>query len=177
MSVRLCPFCKSPWVCWNWIISKAGTTIPSYDKDHFGHECWKCGSGFSTTYRIEYGMPYFFLKNFYSIFHILHYKREYKRTIPFLKEAQGILNSGPFDFSNFNTLANKLVSNKISESLFPKYKSVKEKLLNNEYYGSVSALNFFCRVMKHCNYSNHLGDFESRLEVAFPNEDNFRPFL
>jgi len=76
--IRRCPYCNSIWVCWNWVYAfggdrkayeEANPHIDPKNLKDWGHECWSCG-GFSETYKkIRTGIPYWFLKKFYYLFH------------------------------------------------------------------------------------------------------------
>lgn len=55
MNYRLCPFCNSQWVCWNWIQSS----------DDWCHECWDCDNCHSTQDEVKNGIPYETLKTTY----------------------------------------------------------------------------------------------------------------
>ena len=75
--MRRCPYCKSIFVCWNWIhayggdrraYEKANPHIDPKDLKDWGHECWDCEGCSETHAKVRNGMPYWILRRFYRIF-------------------------------------------------------------------------------------------------------------
>ena len=80
-----CPYCKSIWVCWNWVHSFGGdleacaAANPHMTKEELAetmwtHECWNCGDGhggscFQTAHKVKNGIPYWILRRFYYLLH------------------------------------------------------------------------------------------------------------
>lgn len=74
--IARCPYCKSIWVCWNWIhafggdrkaYEQANPHINPKDLKNWGHECWDCGDDISgrcheTFNKVRNGVPYWLLK-------------------------------------------------------------------------------------------------------------------
>jgi len=73
--IAKCPFCKSIWVCWNWLyfnkdrINKLNPAHLLKTTDEWGHECHadKCidsfglGSCHITSHKVRNGVPYWLL--------------------------------------------------------------------------------------------------------------------
>ena len=55
-----CPYCKSVWVCWNWI--HAWGEELSKDDRTWCHECHDCDSCFETNNKVTRGVPYWLLR-------------------------------------------------------------------------------------------------------------------
>ena len=74
--IRRCPYCNSVWVCYNWIHAFGGDRkayeaanphINPKDLKDWGHECWDCEAAIETYHKVQNGMPYWFLKWFWSL--------------------------------------------------------------------------------------------------------------
>lgn len=51
--IKKCPYCKSIWVCWNWL-----------HFDQWGHECWTCENALMTKDKVKNGIPYWILRTY-----------------------------------------------------------------------------------------------------------------
>jgi hypothetical protein len=49
--IKKCPGCQSIFVCWNWVPA-------SQNHQSWSHECWACGTCFSTDTKIVDGISY-----------------------------------------------------------------------------------------------------------------------
>ena len=72
--IRKCPYCGSPWVCWNWMHAWGGnmeiyeiknTHIFPKDLKEWGHECQRCDAVSETYHRVQNGLPFWFVKRVY----------------------------------------------------------------------------------------------------------------
>lgn len=65
--MRKCPFCKSLFVCWNWVyvpkekLIKLNPYLKIFGVE-WGHKCWQCGAVNITHSKVKDGMPYWLLK-------------------------------------------------------------------------------------------------------------------
>ncbi len=110
-----CPYCKSVFVCWNWIHCKAGTGTVGYkdsdgiwkhkpNEEYWGHECWDCSGCFDTDHKVLFGIPYFALIKFYNYFRIFQYIKKTRESKKLLKECKAALEANPnIDLSGFDT--------------------------------------------------------------------------
>jgi len=73
--IARCQWCNSPWVCWNWVYAfcgdraayeKANPHIKPQDLKDWGHDCWDCANLNQTSQKVRNGLPFWFVKKFYS---------------------------------------------------------------------------------------------------------------
>jgi len=78
--IARCPYCKSIWVCWNWVHINIETAValnPHIPRDElkktlFGHECWNCGDDIggachTTAEKVTNGIPYWILRYIHGL--------------------------------------------------------------------------------------------------------------
>ena len=54
--MRVCPNCKSPWVCWNWMDTTSAESLNPHRE--WLHECHNCSNTFVTNGEVDDGIPY-----------------------------------------------------------------------------------------------------------------------